>query len=136
MRVRNANAYDSGFCNLWISYFQLTSFLSGGKPNIVIPDYKIYTVGEHTPELLKLQQDLAAKGLKDPWLRNEVWRYDMTNRMHFTPNQQGFHLVFRGFIPGLVLATVSTLIWWQYDKIHAAQKYYKSESHGHHDDHH
>ena len=60
----------------------------------------------------------------------------MTNRMHFTPNQQGFHLVFRGFIPGLVLATVSTLIWWQYDKIHAAQKYYKSESHGHHDDHH
>ena len=105
---------------------QLTSSLFGGKPNIVIPDYKIYNVGQHTPELLEVQQKLAAKGLKDPWLRNEVWRYDMTNRMGFTPGKATLHLVFRGFIPGLILASISTVMWWQYDK-----KYLQ-----HHDDHH
>ena len=28
------------------------------------------------PELQKLQEKLAALGLKDPWIRNEVWRFD------------------------------------------------------------
>ena len=109
-----------------LSFLQLTSSLLGGHPKIVIPDYKTYTVGEHTPELLELQQKLAAKGLKDPWLRNEVWRYDMTNRMGYTPKMQGFQIVFRGFIPGLILASISTVLWWQYDKIYLQ----------HHDDHH
>ena len=47
-----------------------------------IPDWKIYQVGDHTPNLQQLQQRLAAKGLKDPWIRNEVWRFD--TRMHGT----------------------------------------------------
>jgi hypothetical protein len=34
----------------------------------VCPDYKIYKV-ENAPELLKIQQKLAEKGLKDHWLR-------------------------------------------------------------------
>lgn len=33
-----------------------------------IPDYRIYKV-EDCPELLKIQERLAQKGLKDPWLR-------------------------------------------------------------------
>ena len=36
---------------------------------MIIPDYKKYTIGEHTPELLEVQQKLAERGLKDPWLR-------------------------------------------------------------------
>lgn len=39
-----------------------------------VPDYKIYKV-EDCPKLLKVQQALAKKGLKDPWLRNEAWRF-------------------------------------------------------------
>jgi len=104
---------------------KLTASLFGGKPNIVIPDHKIYTVGEHTPELLEVQQKLAAKGLKDPWLRNEVWRYDLKNRMaNTTVAKSHLYLVARGFIPGLILATISTVLWKQYEKTL------------HHDDHH
>ena len=90
----------------------------------MIPDYKIYKVGEHTPELFEVQQKLAAKGLKDPWLRNEVWRYDMKGRMGMTVPKAHLYLVARGFIPGLFLATISTILWKQYEKTL------------HHDDHH
>lgn len=33
-----------------------------------IPDYKIYKI-EDVPEFVQLKRVLAAKGLKDPWLR-------------------------------------------------------------------
>jgi NADH dehydrogenase (ubiquinone) 1 beta subcomplex subunit 3 len=37
-------------------------------PEYKIPDYKIYKV-ENIPELVRIKDALAAKGLKDPWLR-------------------------------------------------------------------
>lgn len=40
-----------------------------------VPDWKIYKV-EDAPELMQVKQALARQGLKDPWLRNEVWRYN------------------------------------------------------------
>ena len=64
-----------------------------------IPDHKIYQVNGHTPELLKLQEKLAKKGLKDPWIRNEVWRYDMRERIA-TNEYKGLQLLFRGLLPG------------------------------------
>lgn len=39
-----------------------------------IPNHCIYKV-ENIPKLLEVQQALARQGLRDPWLRNEVWRY-------------------------------------------------------------
>ncbi|CAL1286352.1 unnamed protein product [Larinioides sclopetarius] len=39
-----------------------------------VPDYRIYKV-EDVPQLMRTQRMLAQHGLKDPWLRNEVWRY-------------------------------------------------------------
>lgn len=42
---------------------------------VPIPDWRKYRV-EDVPQLLQVQKALASKGLKDPWLRNEVWRYD------------------------------------------------------------
>ena len=111
-------------------YFQLTDILRGGGgrgPKLVIPDYKIYQVNEHTPELQALEKKLAERGLKDPWIRNEVWRYDMRDRC-VTNEMKGIHLVFRGFIPGLILAVGSAFLWWEYDKRYL--------SHHHHDDHH
>ena len=47
-----------------------------------IPDHRIYKVGDQTPQLLKIERMLAAKGLKDPWIRNEVLRFNTT--MHGT----------------------------------------------------
>lgn len=43
-----------------------------GLPKVPSPD--IYKV-EDVAELKMLQEKLAEQGLKDPWLRNEVWRY-------------------------------------------------------------
>ena len=71
---------------------------------LAIPDYRIYHVGDHTPRLQKIEKLLAAKGLKDPWIRNEVWRYD--ERMHGTPRSkilQTFGLGGRGFAIGKVI---------------------------------
>lgn len=44
------------------------------KPPYVVPSPDIYKV-EDVPELMRVREKLAEKGLKDPWLRNEVWRY-------------------------------------------------------------
>ncbi|XP_015600141.1 NADH dehydrogenase [ubiquinone] 1 beta subcomplex subunit 3 isoform X2 [Cephus cinctus] len=47
----------------------------GHEPPYKVPSPDIYKV-EDVPQLVKVQQKLAKLGLKDPWLRNEVWRYD------------------------------------------------------------
>lgn len=46
----------------------------GHEPPYEIPNPNIYKV-EDVPQLKKVQDKLAEKGLKDPWLRNYVWRY-------------------------------------------------------------
>ncbi|XP_051256938.1 NADH dehydrogenase [ubiquinone] 1 beta subcomplex subunit 3 [Dicentrarchus labrax] len=43
----------------------------GGHPKL--PDWRLWKV-QGTP-LEVTQQRLARRGLKDPWARNEVWRY-------------------------------------------------------------
>uniref|UniRef100_A0A0K8TNQ9 NADH dehydrogenase [ubiquinone] 1 beta subcomplex subunit 3 n=1 Tax=Tabanus bromius TaxID=304241 RepID=A0A0K8TNQ9_TABBR len=59
-----------------------------------VPDPSIYKV-ENAPQLLQVQQALARQGLKDPWLRNEVWRYDPK---HFgTHRSRLINFLFRGF---------------------------------------
>jgi len=64
-----------------------------------IPDWKIYQVGDHTPNLQRLQQKLAARGLKDPCIRNEVWRYDI--RMHGTERSRTLRAF--GFRPRAII---------------------------------
>lgn len=79
-----------------------------------IPDYKIYKVAD-APELLEVEKALASKGLKNPWLRNDVWRYDRTQ--WGTPKQRWSLAFFRGFKLGFgafVLTIIGTAI---YDKI-------------------
>lgn len=44
-----------------------------------VPDPSIYKV-EDAPELVKLREKLAAKGLKDPWIRNQVWRFTFADK--------------------------------------------------------
>ncbi|KAK5648658.1 hypothetical protein RI129_003550, partial [Pyrocoelia pectoralis] len=73
---------------------------------VKVPDYKTYRV-EDAPELLKVQEKLAARGLCDPWLRNEVWRYD--RRMWGTQGQRILLTFSRGFKYGFA-AFVVTII--------------------------
>ena len=70
-------------CTLFLHYSNSKSNLDmghdghhGSKPPYVVPDYRIYKV-ENAPELLRTQRALASIGLKDPWIRNEVWRYNV-----------------------------------------------------------
>ncbi|XP_017275651.1 NADH dehydrogenase [ubiquinone] 1 beta subcomplex subunit 3 [Kryptolebias marmoratus] len=44
-----------------------------GHGKLSMPDWRQWKV-EGTP-LERTQRELAAKGLKDPWLRNEAWRF-------------------------------------------------------------
>ncbi|XP_014289799.1 NADH dehydrogenase [ubiquinone] 1 beta subcomplex subunit 3 [Halyomorpha halys] len=67
-----------------------------------IPDYRIYKVAD-APEILNIQEVLASKGLKDPWLRNEVWRFREsewgTHRGRFTTFfLRGFKYGFAAFL--------------------------------------
>ncbi|XP_012263400.2 NADH dehydrogenase [ubiquinone] 1 beta subcomplex subunit 3 isoform X1 [Athalia rosae] len=48
-----------------------------GPPFVVPKDPSIYKL-ENAPQLVLLQKKLAEHGLKDPWIRNEIWRYDVT----------------------------------------------------------
>jgi len=94
-----------------------------------VPDWKHYTVGSHTPELEYTQRMLKSMGLKDPWLRNEVWRYDRRNpnvAAAFESTTHGVSLksVFlKGTGTGLALACISAGIHY-----YLASK----EDHGHH----
>ncbi|XP_043433392.1 NADH dehydrogenase [ubiquinone] 1 beta subcomplex subunit 3 isoform X1 [Prionailurus viverrinus] len=44
-----------------------------GHSKLKLPDYKQWKI-EGTP-LETVQEKLAARGLRDPWGRNEAWRY-------------------------------------------------------------
>ncbi|XP_014261792.1 NADH dehydrogenase [ubiquinone] 1 beta subcomplex subunit 3 [Cimex lectularius] len=89
-----------------------------------IPDYRIYKVEDH-PELVQHRDRLAAKGLKDPWLRNEAWRF---NKEEF--GTRGANLrtrLFTGFRLGVgaLLLTIA---------VETAFKQFSNSdnSHGHH----
>lgn len=93
--------------------------LKMGGGDFKIPDWRIYKV-ENAPELMETQRALASHGLRDPWIRNEVWRYDRTQ---FGTHAQRFRLVlFRGFKWGLA-AAVATV---------AVEKAFFSDDHHHH----
>ncbi|ELT90293.1 hypothetical protein CAPTEDRAFT_205075 [Capitella teleta] len=74
----------------------------GGEVNYKIPDYKIYKVDGVKP-LEWTRNELAKKGLKDPWLRNEVWRYQQWQGWMPTI----FKVFKKGFMPGLALTLIT-----------------------------
>uniref|UniRef100_A0A6M2E510 NADH dehydrogenase [ubiquinone] 1 beta subcomplex subunit 3 n=1 Tax=Amblyomma tuberculatum TaxID=48802 RepID=A0A6M2E510_9ACAR len=77
-----------------------------------VPDYRIYKV-EDVPRLVKLRDALARQGLKDPWIRNEVWRYSA--HMKTPPSAAFKSLVFRGLKPGFLLAVGTIVLEKGYD---------------------
>jgi len=93
----------------------------GHGPNVKFPDWRSYKV-EAIPELTAVQRALAADGLKDPWLRNNVWRY----QNQLTTAKKFRYIVFRGFWWGLGLAVLTA----------GAEKYWDSKQTHHGHDHH
>lgn len=97
-----------------------------GKP-YEIPDWRKYKV-EDCPQLLAVQKALAEKGLKDPWLRNEVWR--------FLPENFGTHgqrlrtFLFRGFKFGFAAFLVTIAAEKAWEKMHPSSGH--GHGHGHH----
>ncbi|KAM9305866.1 NADH dehydrogenase [ubiquinone] 1 beta subcomplex subunit 3 [Gastrophryne carolinensis] len=72
-----------------------------GHGKMQIPDYRIWKV-EGTP-LEDVQARLARRGLKDPWLRNEAWRYSGAFAKPVTIGQ----VVFKGFRWGFAAFVVA-----------------------------
>lgn len=101
------------------------------KPPYTIPDYRIYKVDENSPELLKIQNVLKSVGLKDPWLRNEVWRYHREIAGPKTWMSTWGRLVFRRFPVGLGLgiATAAAFKLLESDDGHG---HGDAHGHGHH----
>lgn len=98
--------------------------MGGDSEPYKIPDYRIYKVA-NVPELAQVERALAAQGLKDPWLRNEVWRFDRTQ--WGTPKQRWSLVFFRGFKYGFGAFIFTILGTALYDKINPNE-----QSHGHH----
>ncbi|XP_067138661.1 NADH dehydrogenase [ubiquinone] 1 beta subcomplex subunit 3 [Centruroides vittatus] len=94
----------------------------GGKP-YEIPDWRIYKV-EDVPELLQVKKALHSIGLKDPWLRNEVWRY---HPGFLTMRQRGIMFYFRGAKWGTLAFLLSLAAETAYNKLKG-----DDSAHGHH----
>jgi len=93
------------------------------------PDWRIYKV-ENAPELLTVQNRLAKLGLRDPWLRNEVWRFD--KQFGYVPRRT---LLLRNVTStlkwGFAFFVGTVLLETGYNKIFG-----KGDSHGHGHGHH
>ncbi|XP_017752757.1 PREDICTED: NADH dehydrogenase [ubiquinone] 1 beta subcomplex subunit 3 [Eufriesea mexicana] len=101
----------------------------GGQPKIPNPD--IYKV-EDVPELKLVQEKLSEHGLKDPWLRNEVWRYTGIPGNH---RWLAFRILTRGMVVGfaafLVTIGIERSLGITYETTHG----HGHDGHDDHDDH-
>ncbi|XP_076350762.1 NADH dehydrogenase [ubiquinone] 1 beta subcomplex subunit 3 [Tachypleus tridentatus] len=96
--------------------------------SVKIPDWRIYKV-EDVPELMQVQKALAKYGLKDPWLRNEVWRYNPA----FGTKWQRLRLTFfRGFKWGLAVCALTIVVEKALGIDYHHPLGHEGEGHGHH----
>ncbi|KAK9306411.1 hypothetical protein QLX08_002924 [Tetragonisca angustula] len=98
----------------------------GHEPELEIPSPDIYKV-ENVPELKLVQDELAKLGLKDPWLRNEVWRYTAF------PGTSHTLRVIRGITKGMIVGFAAFLVTLGVE--HTFGITYKGEHHGDGDHH-
>jgi len=97
----------------------------GGHHVMKVPDWKTYKV-QNVPELMRVQEALAKKGLSDPWLRNEVWRYEQ--KEWGTVKSRWQASLFRGFKYGFAAFLATVVIEKGLEAINPS----KDDHHGHH----
>ncbi|CAK1547643.1 unnamed protein product [Leptosia nina] len=78
-----------------------------GGDTYKVPEYTKFSSIKGIPQLEQLEKELAKKGLKDPWIRNEVWRY---HPGFGTKLLRARKLFFRGFPLGLLLTVVTVAV--------------------------
>ncbi|XP_066601069.1 NADH dehydrogenase [ubiquinone] 1 beta subcomplex subunit 3 [Prorops nasuta] len=95
----------------------------GHGPPYTIPSHEVFKV-EDAPKLRKVQEDLKKLGLKDPWLRNEVWRY---HKSFGTLGQRVYGMLLNGIGYGFA-AFVATIAFEKLTGVDYSH-------HHHHDEH-
>lgn len=100
-----------------------------------VPKPEIYNNQVHKIEQLNyLQTELAKRGLKDPWIRNEVWRYNQA--VWGNPKLRLIKFLFVGFPLGAACAA-ATIAYEEYFGVYnhhggIGESYYKTDdNHGH-----
>merc|ERR1711893_68316 len=96
----------------------------GHKINIEIPDWRSYKT-EGIKEIEWTQRNLAAKGLKDPWARNEVWKYKQW------PGYYGAAkiTIFRGFKVALLAMGATVVLDYMLGLGLGGRRYMKGHDH-------
>ncbi|KAJ0171235.1 hypothetical protein K1T71_012785 [Dendrolimus kikuchii] len=97
----------------------------GHGPPYTIPPYTQFT-HKGIPQLEELEKELAAKGLRDPWIRNEAWRYHPGFGTRWGRARRVF---FRGLPLGAGLAVLTVA----FERLTGGGD---AHGHGHGDDHH
>merc|ERR1712058_52512 len=90
---RSSCEYKKSYC-----FSKTPLIMGGGAQPHGIPDWRIYSQDKvaEVPELMKHKQRLAALGLKDPWIRNEIWKFMPTNE-HVPWYAGPWKVMLRGF---------------------------------------
>lgn len=97
---------------------------------VKVPDHTIYKV-ENAPQLLEVQNALKRQGLRDPWLRNEVWRYD---QKVFGTHWGRFRTsLFRGFGLGVAMFLVTIGVEKAFNIDYTGGRHHGHGGHGHGD---
>ena len=100
--------------------------MGGDGPKFQVPDWRIYGPKvDEIPLLREHKAKLAVHGLKDPWIRNEAWKF-MPENCHIvlTPFRKAVYKnIFRDVIPAVALAFLT---------VQVVKKVWPDE---HHDDH-
>lgn len=112
---------------LLFSFKEMGGHGHGHHDPYTIPDYKTYKVAD-VPELVAVEKALAAQGLKDPWLRNEVWRYNV--KEWGTEKARGRLIFFRGFKYGFGAFLVTIAGTALYDTLFPSAHGHGGHGHG------
>ncbi|XP_031616730.1 NADH dehydrogenase [ubiquinone] 1 beta subcomplex subunit 3 [Contarinia nasturtii] len=93
----------------------------------IVPKPEIYNNQvEKISELRNYQNELAKRGLKDPWIRNEVWRYNQ--KVWGNPRLRMIKFIFTGFPLGAACAA-ATIAYEEYFEVY---KDHRHDEHAHH----
>merc|ERR1711974_558702 len=73
------------------------------------------TPSASTPLSFWRSRTLAARGLKDPWLRNEAWRYARGGAKRYNPFFMTYNFIRpRAFFAGVVVALITSQVKIRY----------------------
>ncbi|KAI5703627.1 NADH dehydrogenase [ubiquinone] 1 beta subcomplex subunit 3 [Diaphorina citri] len=96
------------------------------EPPFKVPDWRVMKL-ENCPPLQNVERALAAKGLKDPWLRNHIWRYPPEYPIQHW--KRAMNNSFYGFKWGLVMFAGTLVIEYTYKFISPPSDHHGGKHH-------